>query len=321
MGEVGRQWALPWFWIFNMMIAVILLNMLLAILMDAYTEVKNDIEDAQTLPTQVSDMIRRHRQSKRNERVKLNDIWARFLALMKDEKDMLKSTRDITADDLLSEVELMKRNQAERTIKNAKKEKERRDEKRFTQEDVLTILEGINIKTALVKENVKKLRKHVEVYSQGFSPAELAANTSSVEQRQQMVDAVQSIIDALGEEVADFLQSRTEVQQFNLRQKEIEVQQHNMIVCIKDSHHVMQRVCDLSDSAFQELQHQKEASIRRQNQHVATEDHAYSALGFLEQCEGAKHAREGPNQVQTVQAQARVNSKEPASRSKSNAPP
>merc|ERR1711971_238611 len=141
MGEVGRQWALPWFWIFNMMIAVILLNMLLAILMDAYTEVKNDIEDAQTLPTQVSDMIRRHRQSKRNERVKLNDIWARFLALMKDEKDMLKSTRDITADDLLSEVELMKRNQAERTIKNAKKEKERRDEKRFTQEDVLTILE------------------------------------------------------------------------------------------------------------------------------------------------------------------------------------
>jgi len=325
MKEVGRYpWAVPWFWLFMMTIAVVLLNMLLAILMDAYTEVKNDIEDAQTLPTQVSEMIRRHRQSKRNERVKLNDIWASFLALMKDEKDMLQSDRSITAEDLLSEVERMKKNQAERTIKNAKKEKERRETERFTQDDVLNILEGINIKTALVKENVRKLRKSVEVYDQNFSRAELAANTSSVEQRQQMVNAVQAIIDGLGEEVGDFLTSRVEMQGFNLRQKEIEIAQHNMLVCIKDSHHVLQRVCDMSDAALQELAAQKEASIRRQKRQVHEEDDntlATAALGFFERCEGGKQARDVPNQVQVVQIGTRTDSKDPASRSKSNAQP
>jgi hypothetical protein len=306
MKEVGRQWALPWFWIFNMMIAVILLNMLLAILMDAYTEVKNDISDAQTLPTQVSEMIRRHRQSKRLERVKLNDIWASYLAEMKDEKDMLNNKDHISSEDVIAKVKGIPRIQAERTIKNAKKVKERRESKPFTQDEVLRNLGDINVMTTLVKENARRLRKQVEVYDSSFSQAELAANTSSVEQRQQMIDVVQGIVGALGNEVSEVLTQ--EMQLFNSRQNDIEVAQRNMVVCIRDSHQMMQQVCHVSDLTMQELQHQKEASqrrqVRRQNEGDDPTSHG-AALGFpLSVCDA-------PNPAQPT--------KDPASRTKPKA--
>ncbi len=61
MQEVGRRLAGVWFWIFMLVMVVILLNMLLAILMDTYTEAKQNAGNAQTLQKQISEMIRRRR--------------------------------------------------------------------------------------------------------------------------------------------------------------------------------------------------------------------------------------------------------------------
>merc|ERR1712151_574841 len=122
--EVGREFAMVWFWLFCMVVSVILLNMLLAILMDAYNEVHEELSSAQTLPTQMSELIRRHRQSKRKERVKLNDIWDALAKNHKDEKTMLKSTEPITPAYIENAVPGIPKSQAKRTLGNAKKSME-----------------------------------------------------------------------------------------------------------------------------------------------------------------------------------------------------
>merc|ERR1712046_54924 len=118
-------------------VSVILLNMLLAILMDAYNEVHEELSSAQTLPTQMSELIRRHRQSKRKERVKLNDIWDALAKNHKDEKTMLKSTEPITPAYIENAVPGIPKSQAKRTLGNAKKILEERNaEEPFDQKKI-----------------------------------------------------------------------------------------------------------------------------------------------------------------------------------------
>jgi len=61
MAEVGRLPCAIWFWAFLLILFLILLNILLAILMDAYGEVQSQAADKISLPTQISEMVRRAR--------------------------------------------------------------------------------------------------------------------------------------------------------------------------------------------------------------------------------------------------------------------
>ena len=55
-----------------------LLNMLLAIIMDAYQMEKYKASDATTLWQQILDMVQRRGQYTRGERVRLTDVWNTF---------------------------------------------------------------------------------------------------------------------------------------------------------------------------------------------------------------------------------------------------
>merc|ERR1740117_2288160 len=55
MKEIGFVKAQIWFWLFMMIMVLILLNMLLAIVMDAYTEVKGKATNAATLLKQIKE--------------------------------------------------------------------------------------------------------------------------------------------------------------------------------------------------------------------------------------------------------------------------
>jgi len=59
--EVGRPQAYLWFWTFQWLVVLIMLNMLLAIIMDVYTEVKSHIGRAETLWSQSHEIYRRWR--------------------------------------------------------------------------------------------------------------------------------------------------------------------------------------------------------------------------------------------------------------------
>eukprot|EP00438_Fugacium_kawagutii_P003729 Skav234633 [mRNA] locus=scaffold1609:47334:56546:+ [translate_table: standard] len=76
-GQTGAQW----FFAFMLVMVMVLLNMLVAILMEAYGVVKEDAKNADSLFQQTKNILRRAQQLKRKERVKLTDIWD---ALRKD---------------------------------------------------------------------------------------------------------------------------------------------------------------------------------------------------------------------------------------------
>ena len=78
--------------------------MLLAIILDAYSEVKSSVSLMTTLNTQISEMLRRRRQSLNKERVRLSDVWNAYLEKFGDEKLMLSSRETVTAEDIMEQV-------------------------------------------------------------------------------------------------------------------------------------------------------------------------------------------------------------------------
>eukprot|EP00434_Breviolum_minutum_P035410 symbB.v1.2.031347.t1/scaffold3626.1/size81632/4 len=97
MGKIGIHKAFAWFFAFMLVMVMVLLNMLVAILMEAYGVVKEDAKNADSLFQQTKNIYRRAQENKRKERVKLADIWA---ALRQehhhDEAALLASQRRIT---------------------------------------------------------------------------------------------------------------------------------------------------------------------------------------------------------------------------------
>merc|ERR1719191_2320022 len=63
----GHPLGALWFWSFHIIIVMLLLNMLLAIIFDTYTDVKAGIGNSETLFFQSQQVVRRWRQLKRGE--------------------------------------------------------------------------------------------------------------------------------------------------------------------------------------------------------------------------------------------------------------
>merc|ERR1719487_1514337 len=65
MNDVGRLEAGIWFWTFTILVLQVMLNMLLAVIMDVYTEVKSSIGEAETLLSQSIEIFERFRARRR----------------------------------------------------------------------------------------------------------------------------------------------------------------------------------------------------------------------------------------------------------------
>eukprot|EP00746_Dinoflagellata_sp_MGD_P142319 gnl/MRDRNA2_/MRDRNA2_75302_c0_seq1.p1 gnl/MRDRNA2_/MRDRNA2_75302_c0~~gnl/MRDRNA2_/MRDRNA2_75302_c0_seq1.p1 ORF type:complete len:354 (-),score=72.30 gnl/MRDRNA2_/MRDRNA2_75302_c0_seq1:202-1224(-) len=72
--EVGRLQAGIWFWVFNILMVNIMLNMVIAIVMDSYVEVKSSLKDAETLSSQAAEIYSRWKRSRQGKHTSLNDI-------------------------------------------------------------------------------------------------------------------------------------------------------------------------------------------------------------------------------------------------------
>jgi len=118
--KISRGGSYFWFTLFMIFIVIILLNMLLAIIMDNYMNVKKRSASAQSLSAQANEMWRRRQMLKRKERVRLNDIWDAFLANANGRvKVASNSDRNITADYILDLVPDIPYTQASRTLQNS----------------------------------------------------------------------------------------------------------------------------------------------------------------------------------------------------------
>lgn len=120
MVGVRRRDSMVWFLVFQLVVVVILLNMLLAIVMEAYMRVKKRSSKAIDLFKQMGDMKRRRAMNSRGQRVKLNTIYDKFIKEFGgDEQAMLNSTQNINSVILQDTVLGIPASQASRTIKNA----------------------------------------------------------------------------------------------------------------------------------------------------------------------------------------------------------
>merc|ERR1719464_635474 len=104
MERVQRLTAMIWFWAFMLLAVVILLNMLLAIIMDNYMNVKKRSGKAITLGGQIESMRRRYKQNKRKERVRLTEIMRWFKREADSESEMMSSERSITPSFLMENI-------------------------------------------------------------------------------------------------------------------------------------------------------------------------------------------------------------------------
>eukprot|EP00928_Gymnodinium_smaydae_P003725 TRINITY_DN11317_c0_g2_i1.p1 TRINITY_DN11317_c0_g2~~TRINITY_DN11317_c0_g2_i1.p1 ORF type:complete len:907 (-),score=114.64 TRINITY_DN11317_c0_g2_i1:119-2839(-) len=156
MEKVRYGHAAFWFVLFMLMVVIILLNMLLAIVMESYMNVKKNAKDAISLPKQMQEMVRRAKQSWRRERMRLNDIFDIFLKEAREEgiceKDMVNSSDLITSQDLIDRG--VPPHQAKRTLKNAVAEEKSRLSKPFELEDSVDIIRKLNQSTASNRDDL-----------------------------------------------------------------------------------------------------------------------------------------------------------------------
>jgi len=136
MGKIGIHRAFAWFFFFMVVMVMILMNLLVAILMEAYGVVKDDAKHADSLLEQTKNILRRARQNKRKERVNLSSIWD---ALRKehnnDEDALLSSERKITPSLLRDIVEGIPASQALRTLKNSQIDYDKKVDPAFELQD------------------------------------------------------------------------------------------------------------------------------------------------------------------------------------------
>jgi len=90
MIRVGRQQTALWFWSFTWLVNLIMLNMLLAIIMDVYTEVKCSIApDAETMWSQVAEIVTRYLEIKKGLQIDLQVIYEALEMHMSAEDERL----------------------------------------------------------------------------------------------------------------------------------------------------------------------------------------------------------------------------------------
>jgi len=153
--QVSRMATYTWFTSFTVLVVIILLNMLLAIIMDNYMMVKKRATMRASLPHQMREMWRRWRMNRNKERVRLEEIWAAFAEdAVWNRKAMCQSNRLITSTFLLDLVPGLPPSQAERTLHNSRKEHLKETEPPFQLSDAHDMLSGLEAATRKIRNGL-----------------------------------------------------------------------------------------------------------------------------------------------------------------------
>jgi len=274
MREVGLLACALWFWSFMLLLFMLLLNMLLAIVMEAYGDVKSTTEGL-TLPKQVSEMVRRYRQTRRGDRVRLNDIWDAFFKTIGDEKDMVvweagpgfpegQGGREFVTPELIQErvMTSMKlqvpMNQAKRGISQAKAVQEAKKAMPYTIKNVHQDFDRLNLLTRDVRDNVWQAVDILSQYDFDESDPEFQTQISEnpediTEHRQLVAEAVKGAVMQLTAEISTTLTK--EAGMYERRQKQLEISQAEMVACAKDACYDLVQLRERTDEVVNRLQH------------------------------------------------------------------
>jgi len=161
MSEVGREEALAWFLTFQVLVTLVMLNMLLAIIMDVYTEVKGNIgNDAETLVSQSHEIFVRWKNKKRGLRLDLAEVLNHLgdpLLDDEDEEEDEESKVLLNVDKLLDKVPGMKQRQAIRILTNSQEMLEADSRKSQSMAEAMIDIQRIDERLTTLHGSVERL--------------------------------------------------------------------------------------------------------------------------------------------------------------------
>lgn len=251
MEQVNRVTAGIWFWIFMLMIVMVMFNVLLAIVMESYMQVKKTAQNAESLYTTTSEMRRRRKMFKAGQRVRLNDIWHGLEEKDKkagmNEDEFLENEELLTPEDVISLVPGCKMEQAERTLSRALKEHQKENEKPLELKNAKQRLADLGTKTQKIRDHLletfatvhhydtmgAKDNRDIDDTAKEVQDMAIAAATSQeAPVNQQVLDSISSEVSRLTAEVASQLAQT--MKGVDKRQSHLEQRQKEMLGAVRE---------------------------------------------------------------------------------------
>ena len=259
---IGRIAAATWMWLFLVVVVVLLLNMMLAILLDSYSGVKSQTSSMTTLNTQISEMLRRRRQSLNGDRVRLSDVWKAYVDKFGDERQMLQTTELVTAEDVMKQVEGISYLQAKRGLENAQSKWEKSQEAPYTPETYMSQLKLCGVRLSLLRGKTKFLRT---AFTQVADHHELSEKAVGQQETTNLVmSTVRENVKAMSKQVDEIL--REECSSFEDRQEVICHQQRDFTEVIRQT---KEKLTTLQAKIVQVTTTVQETAARREiDQHI-----------------------------------------------------
>mmetsp|Transcript_103260 Transcript_103260/g.266965 ORF Transcript_103260/g.266965 Transcript_103260/m.266965 type:complete len:971 (-) Transcript_103260:50-2962(-) len=157
LAETSRTVAGVWLCIFIVLVQMMMLNMLLSIVMDAYTEVKGTLgSQSETLWSQAYEIFKRWYQRQKGQRVSLNHV----LKYLEEFEATLEEETEITESQFIAIVPGLEHRQAKRVITNSIIRFEQENRANLTLSSGLKSLKSINV---LLESIMRMTRKHMDM--------------------------------------------------------------------------------------------------------------------------------------------------------------
>ena len=233
MASVGRVLAGIWLWFFVVIVDLLLLNMVLAILMDAYQEVKSKASVMTTVPHQISEILRRRRLEREKKCVRLSDIWYAYMEKYRTVDEMLESKQMVRPEDIVKHVPNLTVSQARRTLNHAITQNREEKGYKYGLRDVRKQLRMCNGRAKILREEVAAIRSALEEAKNASgslpSPSHLGLKESTVRIMEILNDSVGDVRNQI-EQVLD-----AQYHVHEIRRQQLEADQREMRVCAHDA--------------------------------------------------------------------------------------
>lgn len=233
METVGRVLAAIWLWCFVVLVVLLLLNMVLAILMDAYQVVKSKASVMVTVPQQISEMLRRRRLNREKKTVRLVEIWFAYLEQFQSHREMFESEVLVRPEDLVKVVPGLPLSQARRTLSSAQRVWRETNDVHYGMENMRMQLKMCNGRVKILQEEVSAIRVAVEEARDASgtlpSPTHLGLKESTL----RIVDVLKDTVGGLRSQVHGVLEEECNI--YELGHRQLQDDQRTMRVSAQDA--------------------------------------------------------------------------------------
>jgi hypothetical protein len=167
--------------LFTVVIGYLMLNMLLAIIMDTYMQVKGRVGHCETLWSQASEIFRRYRQLKRGERVSLIHIVKHLRPVVRHLRPSLGGAHSplpgetstnavITKETFMAAVPNLQERQAERLLRNSYMENKSSEEAHISLVETFQTVRKIASEQENMKQHINFIDKVVSFIANCVRP-------------------------------------------------------------------------------------------------------------------------------------------------------